>query len=702
MSRFTTARHAPGCACPGCLSSRARSIMRRRTVPGFRGVAAPPRPRAEGQVPSRFTWRPRLKWRADVGRYVLSIAYEDREFAKSHGFRWQPPVTPGERGYWWTDDERRALQLLEYADEDTRQRLRPHVVDNGALAASRATDAEIEIPVPPGLAYMPFQRAGIAYAILKAQSEGYHGILFGDDMGLGKTIQAIGAMNADPAPFPALVICPASLKINWRRELEKWLTHPTIPMIAGDWFPISADVVVINYERLQKHAKAIASKRWRTLIVDEAHYVKAPEAQRTQAVFSIEAERRYFLTGTPIPNRVMEAQTIFGALAPDVFGDRKKFKQRYGDARPETPRGRQRLAELQELARSLFLVRRRKSEVLTDLPPKVRQVIEFSSEGVEAVRAELRMVAAIEERTFAARVELELAKAGDDSEAYAAAVMKLQESVRVGLADISRLRHATALAKVPMVKAHVQDALDQGGKLLLFAHHHDVIEAYVSAFPKLAVKLTGEMETAARQIAVDRFQKDPSCRLFVGSIQAAGLGITLTAGSHVVFAELDWTPGNMVQAEDRAHRMTQRNSVLIQHLVLEGSIDARIAKALVAKQEVIDRALDARNEAEAEELKATPVVGAIGEGEHATAHVSRAQLERDAARVTPAMTAAVLQAVTYVPEDAHKVDRAVAEALIADGRWTPRKIALGRRIANRYRDALPEGLRRELARWPRE
>ena len=127
---------------------------------------------------------------------------------------------------------------------------------------------------------------------------------------------------------------------------------------------------------------------------------------------------------------------------------------------------------------------------------------------------------------------------------------------------------------------------------MLFAHHHDVIEQIIAPFGDAAVKLTGEDTAVERQAAVDRFQTDPGCTLFVGSITAAGLGLTLTASSHVVFAELDWVPGNMRQAEDRCHRIGQRDSVLVQYIVMEGSLDAQIAQQLVEKEEIIEQALD--------------------------------------------------------------------------------------------------------------
>jgi hypothetical protein len=149
----------------------------------------------------------------------------------------------------------------------------------------------------------------------------------------------------------------------------------------------------------------------------------------------------------------------------------------------------------------------------------------------------------------------------------------------------------TALAKVPAVVSHLESLLEAGEKVVCFAHHRDVIAQIMEAIPQ-SVCLTGGMEIEERQAAVDRFQTDDDCRLFVGSITAAGVGITLTASSSVVFAELDWVPGNISQAEDRCHRIGQTESVLVQHIVLEDSLDAKLAQTIVSKQRVIDQALD--------------------------------------------------------------------------------------------------------------
>lgn len=156
------------------------------------------------------------------------------------------------------------------------------------------------------------------------------------------------------------------------------------------------------------------------------------------------------------------------------------------------------------------------------------------------------------------------------------------------------MRHETALAKAPAVVSHLKDAMEGNrDKLIVFVHHKDVIDAMADAMQEVGVvQVTGDTPMAARQDAVDAFQNDPEVRLFIGNIQAAGVGLTLTASSHVVFAELDWVPGNMTQAEDRAHRIGQKNAVLVQHLVLDGSLDARLARTLIEKQAVLDQALD--------------------------------------------------------------------------------------------------------------
>jgi SWI/SNF-related matrix-associated actin-dependent regulator 1 of chromatin subfamily A len=433
----------------------------------------------------------------------------------------------------------------------------------------------------------------------------------------GKTVEALGIINALPESEArrVLVVCPASLKINWAREAERWLVRPRrIEIAIPLFFPQHREFVICNYDILARHHDAIRTQTWDVLIVDECHYLKSPRAQRTLQVVGgrakkkekgklgekfdpIPARRRLFLTGTPILNRPVELWTIVHALAPNEFADFWKFTGRYCERHQNRfgwdMKGASNLEELQEKLRASVLIRRLKSEVLSELPPKRRQIVPVDPEGCEGViKAEKDAYRRHEAEAEELHLRVEAARASDDPGDYEKAVDKLKEAQQTAFAEMAILRHETARAKAPRVIEHVKECLEEEGKIVIFAHHLDVIETIKNAFPGEAVALTGEMGIDERQAAVDRFQKDPACQVFVGSIKAAGLGITLTASSHVVFAELDWVPASINQAEDRCHRIGAVGSVLVQHLVFDESLDADMAKMLVAKQAVIDQALD--------------------------------------------------------------------------------------------------------------
>ncbi len=438
-----------------------------------------------------------------------------------------------------------------------------------AIADSQATDADIDIPVPAGLSYLPYQKAGIAYAIKRSST------LIGDEMGLGKTIQAIGVINAT-APKTVLVVCPASLKINWKNEMTKWLVADRDIQIVnggGEQIPATPDVIIINYDVLSKHKDAINARTWDLVIMDEAHYIKNNTAARTKVAVGIKANRKVVLTGTPITNRPIELQPIAGYLDPATFGNYFKFGVRYAGAHQINIgrktvwdfNGSSNLDELQRVLRQSFMIRRKKDEVLKELPEKVRQIIVLpNSDYSDQIKKEFETLADAVDETSSEDIEFE---------------------------QMSGVRHETALAKVNDVVTHVA-AIDH--QVVVMAHHKDVVDgikAGLEAAGKSVVTLTGDCNQAHRQNAVETFQAG-NADVFIGTIGAAGVGITLTSASHVVFAELDWVPGNMSQAEDRCHRIGQDSSVLVQHLVVDGSIDARLAQVLVGKQRVLDKALD--------------------------------------------------------------------------------------------------------------
>ena len=485
------------------------------------------------------------------------------------------------------------------------------------VAASKAVDLPViqreevkrSLPAPDGLEYLGYQRAGISACIDYLDRSA--GALIADEMGLGKTIQAIGVVNASPDIQRVLVVCPASLKLNWRNELGKWLTRK----LSVSVFPKEADITIIHYDIVSKLSE---QSQYDLLILDEAHYVKNPKAARTKHVQALRArcQNVLALTGTPILNKPIEIWPILQMVAPeqwDPAGVVKgkslaagcgagffRFAKRYCNAHQEYHGrtshwefgGHSNLEELQERLRTTCMVRRLKADVLKELPAKRRQVVSIGN---------------------GCHDEADYGDLGDDYETAHKRVMS------IAFEDISRVRHEQALRKLPAAIEHIRGCLESSDKIVVFAHHHDVIAQLAAEFADMGcVTLTGESPIAARQEAVERFQTSADCRIFIGSIGAAGVGITLTAASHVIFVELDWVPANLSQAEDRCHRIGQTESVLVQHLVLDGSIDAKMCKLIVEKQNVADMALDR----EQESLDGRPVLETSSE--------KRARLVREA------------------------------------------------------------------------
>lgn len=520
-------------------------------------------------------------------RFEAISSFVEKDELKAAGFRWDKDVR-----CWYTTDATIARKLSRYADETTRERLTSALVARvAALNESRATSADFVTPTPTGLACMPFQNAGVAALLARSSA------LLADEMGLGKTVQAIGLINADTTIARVVVVCPATLRLNWQRELTRWLTRSLRVAIASSTVWPDADVVIVNYDILHKHAAVFEQTTFDLAIVDEAHYAKNPKARRAKATYTIKATRRVLMTGTPIVNRPKELWPLLNYLDKSTWGKFFPFAMRYCAAYNNgwgwDFSGASNLDELQTKLRATLMIRRLKADVLTELPAKRRQVIEIPANGLSAFVERERAAQSQQERTLnALRRAVEHAREAGDSAAYESAVNALRDGERAAFDEMSRLRHETAIAKAPYVVEHLRDVLEAGHKVVVFAHHHDVVDAIANEFGRSAVVVDGRVPHVTRQANVDRFQSDETCTLFVGGIQAAGVGITLTAASHVVFAELDWVPGNMTQAEDRLHRIGQRESVLVQHLVLEGSIDAHMAKTLIDKQATLDAALD--------------------------------------------------------------------------------------------------------------
>jgi len=592
-----------------------------------------------------------------------------------------------------------AARLFDYLDADAKARVHPADVAKAqaatqSLVDSRATDSIVAVPKPEGLEYLPFQRAGIAYAMARTN------VLIADEMGLGKTIQGIGICNADASVRNVLIVCPASLKLNWRKEFTKWDVKGLTVGIADTKIGVpQTDVVIVNYDILVKLSDQLRARAWDVLIADECHKAKNPGAQRTQELLgkrtwipaerrwnvdktAIAAARRVFLTGTPIVNRPCELWPFVLSLDPEGLGKFKSvYEKRYCAAGVNrwgyyTKGGASNLDELQTKLRSIFMIRRLKSEVIKDLPAKRRQVILLEGDA-------------------STRVLVEKERA-----AYDALVM--EEGEGVTFESMSAIRKQVAIAKLPFAIEHITDALEDVEKVVVMAHHHKVIDGLAQAFGAAAVVVDGRVPVAERQAAVDRFQTDPTCTVFIGSIQAAGVGLTLTAAHVVIFVELDWVPGNVTQAEDRCHRIGQTETVLVQHLVLNESVDANLADKIISKQAIIDQALDNRQPEIAkpqvgivqpenavmvrETNNGRPVVGGMTiTGEYA---------------MTPEQVAAVhqgLRALSAVcdganQEDNHgfnKFDTIFGKDLAARAVLTPKQASAGRKLVQKYQRQLP-------------
>lgn len=633
---------------------------------------------------------PRILRKAAPNQRFSDLWKANKDALKAAGLGWGKALDGTWEVCWWQAD----TQVV--------------VREEKAIAASAASDAVIEVPAPEGCEYLPYQRAGIAWGIER------EAVLIGDEMGLGKTIQALGVINADASIKRVLVICPASLKLNWKREAQKWLTrHFEKGIVKGTEWPRHADFIICNYDVAAKHTARIHGEPWDMLILDEAHYCKNPKAQRTQAILgkrdrdpekvlpAVTARRKIVLTGTPILNRPVEAQAILGYLAPAEFGNFFNYAKRYCAAFQGRYgwdfTGSSNLEELQRKLRSTVMIRRLKADVLSELPAKRRQVIELAANGAAGiVEKEANAWAAHQETLTALREAVELAKVLEDQEAYAEAVEALREGSSAAFEEMAQIRHDVALAKVPYVIEHVASAIEEG-PVVLFAWHRDVVKALAEGLAEReidSVQLVGGMSDEAKQQSVDAFQAG-QVPVFIGNIKAAGVGITLVRSSHVVFAELDWVPANMTQAEDRTHRIGQRSSVLVQHLVLEGSLDQVMAEALVKKQEVADKALDnpiakleATEPVTAVRIKTSPQDRSVSTDSSAKAYSPEEIVKY---HLGLRRLAGMCDGAREIDEMGfNKLDTRFGKALAAQASLSQRQAAIAERLCRKYRRQLGE------------
>ncbi len=442
-----------------------------------------------------------------------------------------------------------------------------------AVRRSRATEAE---PMADTAAVLggepaPFQWAAVRYAL------DARGTFLADEQGLGKTVEALTAIEADGA-FPAVVVCPASMKLGWERETQHWLPHRSVTVVQGRGaVPREAEITIVNYEVVAAHHQALTRKRPRALVVDESHYCKNPQAKRTQAVRRMAAAvapggLRLALSGTPVLNHAEEliAQLrIIGRM--EEFGSGASFARQF--------RGQVSEERLHWHMRRACFVRRLKSEVLPQLPPKRQVVIPVALTN----EAEYRLA----ERDV---IEWLRSQPLDLSELNAriAATLRAQR-----LAQLGTLQRLAARGKLAAALAWIEDFLASDEPLVVFARHVEVQRAVVARFPR-AAHLLGEDSLERREAAIRAFQQPDGPQLIVCATRVAAQGITLTRASNVAFLELEWTPAMHDQAEDRCHRIGQRDAVTAWYLLAAGTIDETMARLIQSKRAVVAAVTDGR------------------------------------------------------------------------------------------------------------
>ncbi|HVW18042.1 MAG TPA: DEAD/DEAH box helicase [Solirubrobacteraceae bacterium] len=432
----------------------------------------------------------------------------------------------------------------------------------GAVRASRATSAEPIEGLALGGTLEPFQWAGVRYALRARRA------FLADEQGLGKTVQALAALEADGA-FPAVVVCPASLKLNWERETRRWLAHRSVTVVEGRAaVPRPGDVTILNYEVVAAHRDALARRGLRALVVDESHYVKNPRAKRTQAVRRLAGAvapdgLRLALTGTPVLNHAEELVAQLRVIGRvEEFGSGAAFARwlSHGDRSEE---------RLHWHLRRRCFVRRLKSEVLPQLPAKRQVVVPVALDNEREYRlAEEDVIAWLRSQP------LDLA----ELDAKVAAALRAER-----LAQLGALQRLAARGKLHAALAWVHDFLASGEPLVVFARHREVQEAVVERFPG-ALHLLGADDVRARERAVRAFQRPDGPQLIVCATRVAGQGITLTRASNVCFLELEWTPAMHDQAEDRCHRIGQRDAVTAWYLLAAATIDETMARLIQRKR----------------------------------------------------------------------------------------------------------------------
>lgn len=440
----------------------------------------------------------------------------------------------------------------------------------------------IEIPGLKKELY-PFQKEGVSFI------ENRNGrALIGDEMGTGKTIQALAYLQLHLELRPAIIVCPASLKLNWAKEIKEGIAN--IPennyqILSGKkGFSLnSKGIYIINYDILTNWLDELKKIKPEIVIFDESHFCKSSKSLRSKAALALSKKTNQVicLSGTPIINRPIEFYNTLKMIEPTLYPSRwnyaHKFCGAYHNGFGWNFNGATNTEKLNKSLVDTIMLRRLKKDVLKELPAKVRTVIPIELDNrSEYNRAESDIILWIRENE--GKEQAEKAKGAETLVAF------------------EKLKQLAVKGKMKGVIKWIEDFLESDQKLVVFATHTKTIDDLINHFGKITVRLDGSTSQAKRQEAIDKFQTDNSIKLFIGNIKAAGVGINLFAASNVCFLELSFVVGEHLQAEDRIHRIGQKaDSVNAYYLLAQKTIEEDIMKCLERKAKILNQILDGKS-----------------------------------------------------------------------------------------------------------
>jgi SWI/SNF-related matrix-associated actin-dependent regulator 1 of chromatin subfamily A len=425
----------------------------------------------------------------------------------------------------------------------------------------------------------PMEHQKVAIEKLLANNK----FILADDMGLGKTTAAVIA-SMESGAKKVLIVCPASLKINWDREIKNY-TDRRVLIVEGRKWGSTFDYYIINYDILKNYHtteksedsddyKLLVNEKFDLAIVDEAHYVSNATANRTRLLNDVleTIPRVWLLTGTPMTSRPINYFNLLKIVDSPLTLNWQSYVRRYckgyqfsvGNRKVWNTSGASNLDELRERTKS-YVLRRMKTDIL-DLPEKI----------VTPVFVELTS------KMYDEELE-EFTRISNDK--------KDNETISVTLNRLMKIRQLIAYEKIPYTCEIIDKCLDQGKKVIVFTNFTMSLDMLHEKYKKNSVILNGSMSKEKKQESVDRFQNEDKIKIFISNIVAGGVGITLTAGEVVVMNDLSFVPAHHSQAEDRAYRYGQKNSVLVYYPVFENTVEKIIYNILQKKKGIIDQVM---------------------------------------------------------------------------------------------------------------